>query len=336
MLLACTLVYPFVGLARAAVSPGAAGRRLRRAHAARRHVRVVRALRVVAHRQPGPGRLPDGDAAAAPLAALVERGGERDRHLAACCTRSRFSITSSPSRSASSTCATSSTSCSWRRCLRLGHAPGAGGAAVARPALTPRGQWPAWCWRSRRCSRSSSSGRAMLDARSWRLDLTPERRYTLSEHARQVLGGLDRDVRVLAFLRSQDSRNPMIRDLLRQVRAVAPRVRVRHRRRQPQPGARAGVRRRLLRRAGGGERGTAARVLESARGDPGGGGAAGDPPAAQDGRLGASGTARATSREQRPATGATPPRAPSSSRSTTRSCRSRCSATRCRSAPPCW
>ena len=69
-------------------------------------------------------------------------------------------------------------------------------------------------------------GQGLLDARSWRLDLTPERRYTLSEHARQVLGGLDRDVRVLAFLRSQDPRNPLIEDLLRQVRAVGPRLRV--------------------------------------------------------------------------------------------------------------
>ena len=39
-----------------------------------------------------------------------------------------------------------------------------------------------------------------------------------------MLGGLDRDVRVLAFLRSQDPRNPLIEDLLRQVRAAAPRV----------------------------------------------------------------------------------------------------------------
>ena len=69
-------------------------------------------------------------------------------------------------------------------------------------------------------------GQALLHERGWRLDLTPERRYTLSPHARQVLGGLDRDVRVLAFLRSQDPRNPRIEDLLRQVRALAPRVQI--------------------------------------------------------------------------------------------------------------
>jgi ABC-type uncharacterized transport system involved in gliding motility auxiliary subunit len=69
-------------------------------------------------------------------------------------------------------------------------------------------------------------GQALLDARSWRLDLTPERRYTLSSHARQVLGSLDRDVRVLAFLRTQDPRNPLINDLLRQARAASPRIHV--------------------------------------------------------------------------------------------------------------
>src|SRR5262249_1506412 len=71
--------------------------------------------------------------------------------------------------------------------------------------------------------------------RTWRLDLTPERRYTLSAHARQVLGGLDRDVRVLAFLRSQDPRNPLIDDLLRQVRAVPPRMRADARGVNPSP-----------------------------------------------------------------------------------------------------
>jgi ABC-type uncharacterized transport system involved in gliding motility auxiliary subunit len=69
-------------------------------------------------------------------------------------------------------------------------------------------------------------GQAVLDRRAWRLDLTPDQRYTLSEHALRVLTELQSDVRILAFLRSQDPRNPMIRDLLRQVRAHAPRVRI--------------------------------------------------------------------------------------------------------------
>ena len=69
-------------------------------------------------------------------------------------------------------------------------------------------------------------GQAILDRRAIRLDLTPERRYTLSDHARKILDGLPADVRVVAFLRSQDPRNPLIHDLLRQVTARSPRVHV--------------------------------------------------------------------------------------------------------------
>ena len=47
-------------------------------------------------------------------------------------------------------------------------------------------------------------GQAILDRRAYRLDLTPERRYTLSDHARRIIDGLPSDVRVIAFLRVQD------------------------------------------------------------------------------------------------------------------------------------
>lgn len=69
-------------------------------------------------------------------------------------------------------------------------------------------------------------GQGLLDRRGWRLDLTPERRYTLSDHAGRVLDALAADVRILAFLRSQDPRNVVIRDLLRQFEIRSPRVRV--------------------------------------------------------------------------------------------------------------
>src|SRR5437762_12132930 len=69
-------------------------------------------------------------------------------------------------------------------------------------------------------------GQAILDRRAWRLDLTPERRYTLSDQGRKILDGLPADVRVTAFLRAQDPRNLFIRDLLRQVTTRTPRVRV--------------------------------------------------------------------------------------------------------------
>ena len=69
-------------------------------------------------------------------------------------------------------------------------------------------------------------GQAILDARTIRLDLTPERRYTLSDHATKILDGLPADVRVIAFLRAQDPRNLLIQDLLRQVALRSPRVHV--------------------------------------------------------------------------------------------------------------
>jgi ABC-type uncharacterized transport system involved in gliding motility auxiliary subunit len=65
----------------------------------------------------------------------------------------------------------------------------------------------------------------ILAQHTWRLDLTPEKRFTLSEHALQVLQGLDRDVQIVAFLRSDDARNAEIEDLLTRVRNVSPRVR---------------------------------------------------------------------------------------------------------------
>jgi ABC-type uncharacterized transport system involved in gliding motility auxiliary subunit len=69
-------------------------------------------------------------------------------------------------------------------------------------------------------------GQAILDRRMWRIDLTPEARYTLSDHATKILAALPADVRVIAFLRAQDPRNPLIEDMLRQVTATTPRVRV--------------------------------------------------------------------------------------------------------------
>lgn len=91
---------------------------------------------------------------------------------------------------------------------------------MARPPLTARGQWLRILVALPALVAIFALGEAVLDRHAWRIDLTPEQRYTLSPHARQVLGQLDRDVRVVAFLRSQDPRNPLIEDLLRQVRAA--------------------------------------------------------------------------------------------------------------------
>jgi hypothetical protein len=57
-----------------------------------------------------------------------------------------------------------------------------------------------------------------------RVDLTPERAYTLSPHARRILGGLDRDVHVTVFVRSADPRTPFLKDLLWRVANASRRV----------------------------------------------------------------------------------------------------------------
>jgi ABC-type uncharacterized transport system involved in gliding motility auxiliary subunit len=65
----------------------------------------------------------------------------------------------------------------------------------------------------------------ILARRGWRIDLTPDKRYQLSDYSRRILGELEDDVRVLAFLRSGDERNRDIEDLLSRVSLTSKRVR---------------------------------------------------------------------------------------------------------------
>lgn len=58
----------------------------------------------------------------------------------------------------------------------------------------------------------------------WRVDLSPGRRFVLSEHARQILAALDRPVEIVAFLRAEDPRNRDIEDLLERVGGGSPHV----------------------------------------------------------------------------------------------------------------
>jgi ABC-type uncharacterized transport system involved in gliding motility auxiliary subunit len=97
---------------------------------------------------------------------------------------------------------------------------------VARPTLSARGQWARIAVALPALLAIFVLGQLVLDARAWRFDLTPERRYTLSPRAHEVVRGLDVDVRALAFLRSGDPRNVAIRDLLGQVAGISPRVHV--------------------------------------------------------------------------------------------------------------
>lgn len=50
-----------------------------------------------------------------------------------------------------------------------------------------------------------------------RWDLSPGNRFTLSDHALQVLAKVDRPVKIRAFIRTEDARNPFLKDLLWQV-----------------------------------------------------------------------------------------------------------------------
>lgn len=57
-----------------------------------------------------------------------------------------------------------------------------------------------------------------------RVDLTPDRSYSLSTHARKILTDLRQDVRLTVFVRSEDPRTPQLKDLLWRVGQVTPRV----------------------------------------------------------------------------------------------------------------
>ncbi|TMA53653.1 MAG: hypothetical protein E6J76_03795 [Deltaproteobacteria bacterium] len=186
---------------------------------------VLRALHLRADRQPGARRLPHRAPAAPPLAPFVERSGHRGGDAAAdagaLALQPLPAVLGRPDRGARRVLLPVH-----RGLLRVGDAPGARDSAVAGAALN------AWTQRLRLVLAIPALvgifflGQAILDARAVRLDLTPERRYTLSDHARKILDGLPADVRVIAFLRAQDPRNLLIRDLLRQVALRSPRVHV--------------------------------------------------------------------------------------------------------------
>lgn len=67
-------------------------------------------------------------------------------------------------------------------------------------------------------------GQLLVARAGWRLDLSPERRFVLSEHARHILDALDRPVELIGFLRADDPRNRDIQDLLGRVQAASSRV----------------------------------------------------------------------------------------------------------------
>ena len=57
-----------------------------------------------------------------------------------------------------------------------------------------------------------------------RWDLSTGDRFTLSDHAHQVLAKIDKPVKIRAFIRTEDARNPFLKDLLWQVSRENPRI----------------------------------------------------------------------------------------------------------------
>jgi len=68
---------------------------------------------------------------------------------------------------------------------------------------------------------------ALAERHNVRVDLTPQRRFTLSPHALRILDGVARDVELIAFVRSGDARNAATVDLLERLADASPRVRQR-------------------------------------------------------------------------------------------------------------
>jgi ABC-type uncharacterized transport system involved in gliding motility auxiliary subunit len=97
---------------------------------------------------------------------------------------------------------------------------------MARAAVTARGQWVRIVLTVPALLAIFGLGIAILHGRAWRLDLTPEQRYTLSLRARALLENLPHELRITAFIRTQDPHNLAIRDLLRQVEASSRRVQI--------------------------------------------------------------------------------------------------------------
>jgi ABC-type uncharacterized transport system involved in gliding motility auxiliary subunit len=74
------------------------------------------------------------------------------------------------------------------------------------------------------CAMALGFAQLLVARAGWRVDLSPEQRFVLSEHARGVLAALDRPVQITGFLRADDPRNREIEDLLSRVTAGSPQV----------------------------------------------------------------------------------------------------------------
>jgi ABC-type uncharacterized transport system involved in gliding motility auxiliary subunit len=67
------------------------------------------------------------------------------------------------------------------------------------------------------------AAQAILAGHNRRLDLTPQKKFTLSERTQQVIADLKRDVRLMAFINSDRPENFFLQDLLERMAALSPR-----------------------------------------------------------------------------------------------------------------
>jgi ABC-type uncharacterized transport system involved in gliding motility auxiliary subunit len=89
---------------------------------------------------------------------------------------------------------------------------------------TAQRRWLATLVGSLGCATALVFAQLLVARAGWRIDLSPEQRFVLSEHARQILAALDRPVEIVGFLRADDPRNREIDDLLARVRAASPQI----------------------------------------------------------------------------------------------------------------
>jgi ABC-type uncharacterized transport system involved in gliding motility auxiliary subunit len=89
---------------------------------------------------------------------------------------------------------------------------------------TAQRRWLATLVGTAACAGALVFAQLLVARAGWRADLSPEQRFVLSDHARQILAALDRPVRIIGFLRADDPRNRDIDDLLERVRAASPQV----------------------------------------------------------------------------------------------------------------
>ncbi|MFN8641995.1 MAG: GldG family protein [Candidatus Binatia bacterium] len=90
-----------------------------------------------------------------------------------------------------------------------------------------RQRWAATLLGTLGCLVALACAQRLAARTGWRVDLTPEQRAVLSDHARGILASLTEPVALTAFLRADDPRNREIEDLLARVAAAQPLVRYR-------------------------------------------------------------------------------------------------------------